>query len=242
MNARAPATAPPGAAEPQPAPPERPLPPVPKTDAELIAGFNRLYYKGLSGRMPPFATHYWRGVRMLKCPMDVLIYQELVHYVRPDVIVETGVFHGGTTLFLADLCEVRGHGLVVGVDIDIATAAPIVREHPRTVLLQGSSVDPLIFENVRLLTEGKRVLVFLDSNHEEPHVAAELALYSTLVQPGGYLVVEDTNLPLVAPDAAPGPAAAVQKFLAKHPEWQPDLNSERGLVTFNPGGYLVRTG
>lgn len=207
----------------------------------MIREFNRIYYHGPAGHPKTFTTHQYRGVPVLKTPTDLFVYQELISFYRPEIIIECGVAYGGTTYCLADLCLLGDRGVVYGVDIDLAHVNPRVVAHPRVRLLPGSSTDPLIVKFLTAQAQGKETLVILDSDHSEHHVMRELECYSPLIGIGRHLIVEDTNLPLVEPDAPPGPSHAVDHFLARHPEWQRDLHSERDLLTFNPGGYLVRT-
>jgi cephalosporin hydroxylase len=129
-------------------------------------------------------------------------------------------------------------GEVLTIDIDDRPRP----EHPRVTYRLGSSTDPdtvaWVYERVR----GRRAMVILDSDHRQAHVAAEIAAYASLVTPGCYLIVEDTNLNgnPVALEQGPGPAEAVHDFLAKDDRFVADTNRERLLLTFNPGGYLLR--
>src|SRR5439155_26990414 len=140
----------------------------------------------------------WLGRPIIQFPQDILALQEIIWRVKPDLIVETGIAHGGSLVFSASILElIGGDGLVVGVDIDIRDhnreaieAHPMVR---RIKMIQGSSVDEAIVMKVRDLPHGKqRPLVVLDSNHTHQHVLRELQLYSPLVRKGSYLVVFHT--------------------------------------------------
>ena len=210
---------------------------------ELVEQFNRLYYDGPDG-INLYRTTNWLGVPTLKCPLDTWVYQEILHRTQPDIIVETGVYHGGSTLYLATICDLIGHGRVLACDITLERVHERVRKHPRVQLLTGSSVDPALFDQVRQLCSGKRTMVILDSDHAEKHVIQELRLYSTLVTPGCYLICEDTNVNghPVFPEHGRGPYEAVQQFLSESTGWKVDQTCERLLVTFNPSGYLLRTG
>jgi cephalosporin hydroxylase len=222
---------------------ERRLPaPLRAIQARAVArAFHRLFYYGVDGA-PVFSQVRWLGVPALKCPLDLWQYQELVFETRPDVIVETGVYRGGTTLFLASLCDLLGHGEVIGCDVALAPVAPEVARHPRIALVEGSSTAPEVFARIRARCAGRRALVILDSDHSERHVAEELRLYAELVAPGGLLICEDTNVNgnPVFPTFGPGPAEAVERFLAERPDWQADRRCERLLLTFSPGGWLRR--
>jgi cephalosporin hydroxylase len=212
---------------------------------EVVRAFNRLYYGDFDklGKIPSFATLTWRGVRILKCPEDLFMYQEIIHRTQPDVVIETGVAFGGSALFLADMCDLMGHAKVVAIDVTLANVQERARQHAGIRLLEGNSVEPSSFARVREhVRSTDRVMVVLDSDHTKAHVLAELELYSPLVTLGCYLIVEDTNINgrPVAPGWGDGPYEAVEEFLETHPEFERDLSCERLLVTFNPGGYLKR--
>ncbi len=170
--------------------------------------------------------------------MDLWIYQEILHEVRPTVIVECGVNHGGSTYYLASLCDLLDCGRVIGIDIEEQPNRP---QDSRIQYIRGSSTDPAVFGQVRSsVTEDDRVLVILDSDHAKAHVLDELNLYSPLVTPGSYLIVEDTNVnghPVFAAHG-PGPMEAVNEFLSHESGFQPDESRQKFLLTFNPRGYL----
>jgi len=201
----------------------------------ITSDFHRLYYDSTV-----FAETYWLGTPALKCPLDLWVYQEILHEIRPDLIVETGTASGGSAHFLASVCDLIGHGEIITVDIEENPDRP---RHPRITYLHGSSTDRGVLEQARQRVEGReRVLVILDSDHRKEHVLAELAAYSRFVTPGSYLIVEDTNLGHpVRPDFGPGPMEAVTEFLAAHPEFTSDATREKHLLTFNPRGYLRRS-
>jgi cephalosporin hydroxylase len=213
-----------------------------------VDAFNRIYYGDWNapGVAPPFATLTWRGVRILKCPEDLFMYQEIVHHTKPDFIIETGVAFGGSTLYLADLCATVGRGVVIGIDVTLDHVSPVTWGNQRKVLLRGDSASVDTKGRVLALLTPQdphvRVMVILDSDHAKAHVLKELELYAPLVTPGCYLIVEDTNINghPVAPGWGDGPYEAVEEFLSTHPEFERDANCERLLVTFNPGGYLRR--
>lgn len=216
--------------------------PLPREVPEILlkpvaAAFHVVFYRN---RRRTWASLNWLGVPILKCPFDLFMYQELVSELRPDVIVETGTFQGGSALYFASLCVLLGHGRVVSIDTDPAAGRP---EHPRIEYITGSSTSPDVVERVRKATNlAETVFVVLDSDHAESHVARELELYSPLVTRGSYLIVEDTNVNghPVYRRHGPGPMEAVQKFLRLHPEFTVDPSRERLYLTFNPGGYLRR--
>lgn len=210
-------------------------------EQQLIDRFNRLFYHGLDGK-ELYWSMQWMGVQTLKCPMDLWIYQEILHRTRPEVIIETGVYSGGSTLFLANLCDLLGTGSVVACDTTLSKVPGEVRAHPRIELVEGSSVDPKIVSTIAARCRGRRTMVILDSDHAKAHVLQELRTYGPLVTPGCYLICEDTNVnghPSL-PEHGPGPYEAVQEFLTDNPGWRVDSSCERLLVTFNPSGYLLK--
>lgn len=199
--------------------------------------FHRWYY---GAERQTWRNTYWRGVPVAKCPTDLWVYQELLVRLRPDLIVETGTFSGGSALFFGDVLDLVDGGEVVSIDLDDRTTYP---SHPRVSYLTGSSTAPDVVERVRALAAGRStVLVVLDSDHRAAHVAAELDAYADLVTVGSYLVVEDTNVngnPVV-PSFGPGPAEAVADFLRRRSDFEVDADCERFGLTFNPGGWLRR--
>jgi cephalosporin hydroxylase len=209
--------------------------------ADVIEKFNYLYYHGTAGQ-PIFSNMQWFGVNILKCPTDLFIYQEILNRTQPEVIVECGVRHGGSSLYLAHLCDIIGKGRIIGCDITLKDVAAKTRNHPRVTLHEGSSTAPAIVEKISAECAGKRTMVILDSDHSEKHVTAELAAYSPLVTKGCYLVVEDTNVNghPAHRDHGPGPYEAVQKFLKNQSGFKVDTDCERLLLTFNPSGYLLK--
>jgi cephalosporin hydroxylase len=201
----------------------------------------------------------WLGQPIIQLPHDVLRYQELIWQLRPDVIVESGVAHGGSLLLSASLCKLIGKGRVIGVDIEIRpNNRAAIEAHSLSgliTLIEGSSIDPEVVQRVvHQIGRGETVLVVLDSNHSKAHVAAELDAYSPLVSPGSYLIVADGIMRELG--GVPGaqadwtwnnPYDAAQEFLAAHSEFraeepQPRFDESRGgsRPTYWPGGYLKR--
>jgi cephalosporin hydroxylase len=181
----------------------------------------------------------WLGAQALKNPLDLWVYQEILHETRPELIVETGTYRGGSALYLASMCDLLGAGEIVSVDIEpLRDDYP---EHPRITYLGGrSSTDPDVVAEIRARAEGRRTLVVLDSDHSQAHVEAELAAYAPIVPVGCYLVVEDSNIGQIRTDLMPGPLQAVESFLARTGEFVVDREREKFLITFNPSGYLRR--
>lgn len=181
------------------------------------------------------------GIPTQKLPLDAWVYQEIVAELRPSLIIETGTRFGGSALLLAHLCDLLAHGQVVTVDV----AADAQPAHPRITYIDGSSTDPPTLKAIReLLPAQGHVLVFLDSDHRQSHVARELAAYADMVTVGSYLIVEDGNSggnPVhheSVPDA--GPLPAIRAFLASDGRFEPDRTREKFFFTFNPEGYLRR--
>jgi cephalosporin hydroxylase len=194
----------------------------------------------------------WLGVPIIQLPEDILMVQELVWKHRPDVIVESGVAHGGALILYASLLELLGRGRVIGIDIEIRKYNRLaIESHAmsrRITLVEGSSTDRSIFESVSsLIRPGENVMVMLDSNHTRDHVRAELELYAPLIGPGGYIVVFDEVMPMVAdaPNGKPtwdsdNPLEAVRDFLAHHPDFELDRSYERLAATYCRSGFLRR--
>jgi cephalosporin hydroxylase len=204
----------------------------------VIAEFHKLYYDAHRRGGTWIATS-WLGVAAWKCPLDLWVYQELIHEIRPDLIVETGTAFGGSALYLASICDLVGQGEVVTIDVSEFPSRP---RHGRITYLLGSSTAPAVVAQVAAMAEGKRALVILDSDHRKEHVLEELKAYSPLVGRGSYIVVEDTNVnghPIL-PDFGPGPMEAVSEFLRHNSEFEVDAAREKFFMTFNPRGFLRR--
>lgn len=201
------------------------------------AAFHRLFHK--RGEQT-YQQTYWLGVHAQKCPLDMWVFQEILHETRPDVLIEAGTYKGGSAYYFASLFDLMGRGRVVTIDIEDHKEKPA---HPRITYLLGSSTSPAIVGRVReSIRPGEKVMVVLDSDHHAPHVREELRLYSGLVTPGCFLVVEDThfNGHPILPRWGPGPAEALADFLRADSSFVVDASREKFLMSFNPGGYLRR--
>ena len=186
----------------------------------------------------------WMGLTALKNPLDAWIYQEILHEVRPDVVVEIGSAAGGGTLYLAHLLDILGSGLVVSVDLDRTDFAA---EHERIITVTGHSSAPETLASVGAHCAGKRVVVIHDADHRKDQVLDDLLSYSALVSVGSYLIVEDGIVDLFRPHellgvAYDGPLAATQEFLRRNPNFEVDRTRERYIMTYNPRGFLRRIG
>lgn len=200
--------------------------------------FSEWYYRNFQ-HLKEFHTT-WMGCPIVKCPMDMWLYQELIYRLRPDVIVETGTFLGGSAYYMAHLLDLIGRGEVITIDIRNAVedGAP---EHPRIEHVVGSSTAPQVIGHVRERCAGKSAMVILDSDHSAEHVYDELVAYHSLVPVGGYLIVEDTNR-----HAYPGlhksygPDEAIRRWQPTNKGFEVDRAIEKFGFSFNPGGYLKR--
>jgi cephalosporin hydroxylase len=205
--------------------------------------FHRLFYHGPGDEGGVWYSVNWLGIPAQKCPLDLCIYQEILFETRPDLIVECGVNFGGSTLFLATICDALNTGHLLACDITLDRVHDEVRRHPRIELVEASSTSDEFYELVRRRAAGRRVMVILDSDHSRAHVLMELRRFGALVSPGCYLVCEDTNINghPVYPAHGPGPSEALDEYLRECAgDWTIDRHRERLLVTFNPGGYLRR--
>jgi cephalosporin hydroxylase len=202
----------------------------------------------------------WLGRPVIQYPQDIVAMQELIWSLQPDLIVETGIAHGGSLIFSASMLELNAacggpkDARVVGVDIDIrAHNRSAIEGHPmmrRITMIQGSSIAPEIVAAIRAHTGGRKsVLVCLDSNHTHDHVLAELEAYAPMTTVGSYCVVFDTiveDLPQALSGDRPwgpgdNPKTAARKFLATHPEFEIDRRIDRQLlIGVAPEGYLKR--
>jgi len=217
--------------------------------AWLRCGWDTKYVYGFS----------WLGRPIIQLPDDMFRLQEVIYAVKPDVIVETGVAHGGSLIFHAGLCKAMGKGRVIGVDIEIRPhnrAAIEAHELASAItLVEGSSIDPNVVAKVRgLIVPGERAIVILDSNHTKAHVAAELAAYAEMVAVGSYVVACDGIMGRVvgAPRTNPdwgwnNPTEAAQEFVAADKRFmleEPKFPFNEGMiterVTYWPGAYIKR--
>jgi cephalosporin hydroxylase len=219
--------------------PDRDQPPLSSDEDEIVRRFHDLYYRRWIDGGADTMNLSWFGYHLLKSPLDLWIYQELMLRGRPDVVVETGTYNGGSALYIAMILDQIGHGRVITIDIE---TRPNLPKHPRLSFLTGSSTDPQIVKRVWDAVGDGPALVILDSDHHAEHVYSEIICYSPLVRPGSYLIVEDTNVNgyPVLPNFGPGPMEAVDKFLSENDEFIIDERCERFLMTLNPKGYLKR--
>ena len=206
-----------------------------------------------------YFTLSWFGRPVLQLPEDLIRLQEVVNTLKPDVIVESGIYSGGSLLFHATLCEALGKGRVVGIDKHIAEdTREAIAQHrlsQRIEMIEGNSIDPVVVAKVHSgIRSGETVLVILDSHHSKAHVAGELGAYAPLVTPGSYIIAADgimrdlTDVPGGDPAwSDDNPAAAALEFAAAHPEfemrqpnWPFNKSSLERNITYWPDGWLRR--
>jgi len=218
-----------------------------------------------------YSYHFkWLGRPLIQYPQDMIAMQEIIWEIKPDLIIETGIAHGGSLMLsasmlaLLDMCEAIETGKtinpkqskrkVLGIDIDIrAHNREAIEAHPmssRIEMIQGSSISPDVVEQVQQIAKGyERVLVCLDSNHTHDHVLAELEAYAPLTSVGSYCVVFDTIVEDMPADMFPdrpwgpgnNPKTAVWEYLEKHEGFKVDKDIHNKLmITVAPDGYLKR--
>lgn len=209
-------------------------------------------------------SYTWLGRPVIQLPEDLVRTQEVLFSLRPDVIVETGIAHGGSLVFYASLCELIGHGRVIGVDIEIRDHnRKAIEAHPlfhRITLIEGDSIDPAVVGEVRArIAPGESVFVMLDGLHTAAQVRAELEAYAPLVNPGSYIVAADGIMEGLAGlrrfnDERPNddwgwnnPKAAAEQFVAEHDDFviepPPFAFNESPIteaVTYSPSGWIKR--
>ncbi|MFH0921364.1 MAG: CmcI family methyltransferase [Fibrobacterota bacterium] len=219
------------------------------SDLWLKTGWNQKYVY----------TFTWMGRPIIQLPEDVMRIQEVIYTVKPDVIIETGVAHGGSLIMYASLCKAMGKGRIIGIDIEIRAhnrkALEAHELYSYLTLIEGSSVDTGIVNKVKSLVKpGERVLVILDSNHTKPHVLKELELYSGIVSHGSYIVATDGSMQDLydVPRGQPewthdNPVEAVNEFLKSHPDfkveqpvWRFNESELSKNITHWPSAYLKK--
>lgn len=204
-------------------------------------------------------TFSWMGRPVIQLPEDMVRMQEVIFQLKPDVIIETGVAHGGSLIFYSGLCKAMEKGRVIGVDIEIRPHnRDAIEQHPlsdRITLIEGSSIDSSTVDQVAaLIRPDEKVLVILDSNHSYVHVLAELEAYAQFVTPGSYIVATDgimselANVPRGQAEwATDNPTQAAKDFAAQHPEfsieqpvWPFNESALENNITHWPGAWLKR--
>jgi cephalosporin hydroxylase len=217
--------------------PQRQPPPLP----QVIDLYHSAFYKSQEAWKMS-----WLGIPTIQNPNDIWVTQELISRLKPDFIVETGTWKGGSAAIWAMVQDqVNPRGRVITIDIrdfrDHKALPPILRSKV-DFIVATSSTAPEVVADVSRRVAGRSAMVLLDSDHRKAHVLAEMRAYAPLVTVGSYLIVQDTNVNghPVAPDFGPGPMEAVLEFLASDDRFESDRTQERLLFTMHPRGYLRR--
>lgn len=223
-----------------------------ESQKSLIDGFHWLYHRHLingtwnrGGVIPR-----WMGVPIIQCPFDAWVFQEIIFETRPNIIIETGTYHGGGAFFYTTILDLLGlyynhTGTVITIDVD---QSHVQVDCSSIIRIEGSSTDKDVVKQVKgYVKKHDKVMVILDSLHTYKHIKEELKIYSKLVSLGSYLIVCDTNLgnnPIRLSDQTdrPSPVLAVGDFLKTNRDFVIDKGRECHLFTFNPDGYLLRKG
>lgn len=206
-------------------------------------------------------TFSWLGRPIIQLPEDIMRIQEVFYQIKPDIMIETGIAHGGSLIFYASLCQMIGKGRVIGVDVEIRPHnRKAIEAHelfPYITLIEGNSIAPLIVKQVKSLVKtDEKVLIVLDSNHTKEHVLGELNAYAELIPSGSYIVAMDgimkdlVGAPRTNPDWGwNNPYEAVQEFLREHsefvfeqPQWPFNESNDlsENVVTYWPSAWLRR--
>lgn len=228
-------------------------------NASFINAANQFNIKSVK---PKYSYNFsWMGRPIIQYPQDIVAMQEIIWDIKPDLIIETGIAHGGSLIYYASILELLsisklGEGSILAVDIDIREHnRKEIESHPmfkRIEMIEGSSVSPEIIDEIKKKAVGKnKVLVLLDSNHTHQHVLEELEAYAPLVSKGSYCVVFDTFIEDMPDGSYPdrpwgqgdNPKTAVWKYLENHPEFEIDKSIQNKLlITVCPDGYLKKIG
>ncbi len=202
---------------------------------EILRLANILYFKSKA-----YEKTSWMGVRTAKCPMDMWVYQELIHSQNTDLLIETGTLMGGSALFFANVFDVLDKGKVVTVDLIKQKQLP---KHPRIEYITGSSIDTHVLNTIReCYAQSSSAMVILDSDHKAEYKFKELNAYSEFVTKGNYMIAEDTCFDYYPawPEFGPGPATAVKQFMKSNTDFVIDRTQEKHLISFAPMAFLLK--
>ena len=195
----------------------------------------------------------WCGIPIIKFPNDMIVFQELIWKLKPDIIIETGIAHGGSIIFSASLLELIGHGKVIGIDIEIRKHNLELLEglelFKRIELIEDDSISKELHRYLEIETQGKSVVVVLDSMHTHDHVLNELNLFSKYINIDSYIVLPDTFIEFFPKnyyqnrpwDVGNNPWTALNEFLSSNPNFEVDTYfSNKALITESFNGYIAR--
>lgn len=209
---------------------------------DMLTAYHRWYYDGLVWNDTRFL-----GVKCLKSVCDLWNYQEIIVERRPRLIIETGIFNGGSTLFFSTLLAlIDPQARIVAIDIDTSRLDPRVSARDNVTVIAGSSADPAIARRLIATRDalGGGIFAVLDSDHSKEHVLAELENFRPLLRAGDYLIVEDGNINghPVLPGFGPGPYEAIEDYERKYPGDYAHDSAREGKFgfTFAPKGFLIR--
>ena len=211
---------------------------------KLARGFLTRMFNRQCGYSFFLKSAYWFGLPVMKVPLDLWVYQEIIWETRPQVIIETGSCYGGSAQFFASICDLIGEGKVITIDVKDLASRNL--SHPRITTIVGDSVSDDVISQVRQIVGNQTAMVSLDSDHSKGHVLREMEVYSEFVSLGNYLVVEDTamrgrwwfiqRLYL----SLSGPGKAVKEFLCHRKDYVRDRTREKFPITTSYGGFLKR--
>ena len=218
----------------------------------IIDEFHKIYYGDKSKEEkkfwskkskidePVWERTFWMDTQILKCPLDLWIYQEIIFSIKPDIIIECGTWNGGSALYLASICDIIKKGKIISID----TIKKQFPNHERIQYITGSSIDEATINSIKSQIKSLKdvVLVILDSDHRRDHVINEMKIYGKLVSKGSYMIVEDSNINghPVYPNFGEGPYEAITEFLKTSDEFIIDKEKEKFFFSFNPNGYLKK--
>jgi cephalosporin hydroxylase len=197
----------------------------------------------------------WLGLKIVKLPTDLHIFQEIIHKTKPNIIIETGIAHGGSLLFYASMLMINKiRGRVIGIDIDLRkkNKKKIKKNYlfnKYISIIDGDSTDAEVVKKIKKISKNKKTMVILDSNHTEEHVKKELEIYSKIVTRGNYLIVQDTGISHMpeqmnknrAWNKKNNPHTAVRKFLKSNSQFINDINIYKKIYfSCSPDGFLKK--
>jgi cephalosporin hydroxylase len=178
------------------------------------------------------------GTPVIKYPSDLFLYQEIIFENKPDFIVETGTERGGSSLFFAGICDLIGKGRIITIDVEDRNPP----KHSRITHLIGRSTSAEILSKVKEMVGNGTVMVSLDSDHHRRHVKREMFYYGPMVTKGQYMVVEDTNYPIIRKRGSyeGGPDEAVSWYMKTHKDFKDMSLEKKWIFSCNPKGWLLK--